>query len=100
MRTPDRDFARTFLADHWIGRWQGIPALASGMIGRAQGWQWVVIVTGFPAVLLGFVTLAYLDDSHLRGPALIRRRTSQRTQPAHASHSTFKIALPEYQNAR
>ena len=27
-----------------------------------HGWQWVFIVTGVPAVLLGFVTLFYLDE--------------------------------------
>jgi MFS family permease len=27
-----------------------------------KGWQWVFMVTGIPAVLMGFVTLAYLDD--------------------------------------
>lgn len=32
-----------------------------GVLGY-QGWQWVFIVTGLPAVLMGIVTLAYLDD--------------------------------------
>jgi len=27
-----------------------------------KGWQWVFMVTGLPAVIMGFVTLAYLDD--------------------------------------
>jgi MFS family permease len=27
-----------------------------------RGWQWVFLVTGGPAVIMGFVTLAYLDD--------------------------------------
>ncbi len=27
-----------------------------------RGWEWVFLVTGVPAVLMGFVTLAYLDD--------------------------------------
>jgi sugar phosphate permease len=27
-----------------------------------KGWQWVFMVTGIPAVIMGFVTLAYLDD--------------------------------------
>ncbi|MFL4993645.1 MAG: MFS transporter, partial [Microvirga sp.] len=33
----------------------------NGLLGM-KGWQWVFIVTGIPAVLMGFVTLAYLDD--------------------------------------
>src|SRR3954471_22746537 len=33
----------------------------NGLLGL-KGWQWVFIVTGIPAVLMGFVTLAYLDD--------------------------------------
>jgi MFS family permease len=27
-----------------------------------HGWQWIFLVTGVPAVLMGFVTLFYLDD--------------------------------------
>jgi sugar phosphate permease len=27
-----------------------------------KGWQWVFMVTGIPAVIMGLVTLAYLDD--------------------------------------
>src|SRR4051812_13512872 len=27
-----------------------------------RGWEWVFLVTGIPAVAMGFVTLAYLDD--------------------------------------
>jgi hypothetical protein len=27
-----------------------------------RGWQWVFIVTGIPAVVIGFITLVYLDD--------------------------------------
>jgi sugar phosphate permease len=27
-----------------------------------KGWQWVFMVTGLPAVIMGFVTLIYLDD--------------------------------------
>jgi sugar phosphate permease len=32
-----------------------------GLLGL-RGWQWVFLVTGIPAVLMGFVTLVYLDD--------------------------------------
>jgi sugar phosphate permease len=32
-----------------------------GLLGM-KGWQWVFIVTGIPAVIIGFVTLGYLDD--------------------------------------
>src|SRR3954463_8404737 len=33
----------------------------NGLLGL-KGWQWVFLVTGVPAVVMGFVTLAYLDD--------------------------------------
>src|SRR4051795_7751042 len=33
----------------------------NGLLGL-KGWQWVFLVTGVPAVIMGFVTLAYLDD--------------------------------------
>jgi len=32
-----------------------------GLLGL-RGWQWVFIVTGIPAVVIGFITLVYLDD--------------------------------------
>ena len=32
-----------------------------GLLGL-RGWQWVFIVTGIPAVVIGFITLFYLDD--------------------------------------
>ena len=33
-----------------------------GLLGF-RGWQWVLIVTGIPAVIIGFITLFYLDDA-------------------------------------
>jgi MFS family permease len=43
-----------------------------GLLGL-RGWQWVFMVTGVPAVIMGFVTLAYLDDrpeqAHFLAPA-------------------------------
>ena len=30
--------------------------------GGYRGWQWVFMVTGVPAIIMGFVTLFYLDD--------------------------------------
>lgn len=40
MQVEGRDFAAAFdaVAGGWRGRWPGLPALASGMIGAAQGW--------------------------------------------------------------
>src|ERR1700738_3075070 len=32
-----------------------------GLLGL-KGWQWVFMVTGIPAVVIGFITLFYLDD--------------------------------------
>jgi MFS family permease len=49
-------------------------AILTGMqgIGGLAGWQWMLIVQGMPALLLGFVVLAWLDDK----PATARWLTS------------------------
>jgi 2-dehydro-3-deoxygalactonokinase len=41
MRTSKRSFAKVFVAmvGEWRRRWPNLPALASGMIGSAQGWR-------------------------------------------------------------
>ncbi|MFC0669593.1 2-dehydro-3-deoxygalactonokinase [Azotobacter chroococcum] len=46
QHVPDGDFARAFaaLTGDWRARWPGLPALAAGMIGSAQGWQEVPYV--------------------------------------------------------
>ncbi len=33
-----------------------------GGVGTLAGWQWLFVIEGIPAVILGFVTLAYLTD--------------------------------------
>ena len=40
MQVEDRDFAGAFgkAAGDWLARWPGLPAIAGGMIGSAQGW--------------------------------------------------------------
>ena len=38
-----------------------------------RGWQWVFLVTGVPAIVIGIVTLFYLDDRPETRP-LPRRR--------------------------
>lgn len=46
QHVPDGDFARAFavVSGDWRIRWPGLPALAAGMIGSAQGWQEVPYV--------------------------------------------------------
>ncbi|MDR3436573.1 2-dehydro-3-deoxygalactonokinase [Telmatospirillum sp.] len=41
MATPDGDFARALesVTGTWTNRWPGLPMIAAGMIGSAQGWQ-------------------------------------------------------------
>ena len=73
-------FLSGLILDHAHGFW-GI-----------SGWRWLFLIEGFPAFLLGFVTLFYLSD----GPATARWLTGaetsalqrrlqreQRSQPAH-----------------
>ena len=44
-----------------------------GLLGL-RGWQWVFIVTGIPAVVIGFITLVYLDERPRDGTFLTPRR--------------------------
>src|SRR5947199_1984776 len=40
--------------------------LKMGGAGGLAGWQWLFLIEGIPAIILGFVTLAYLPDSPKR----------------------------------
>jgi MFS transporter, ACS family, tartrate transporter len=67
---PSRQRARAvafFMAASPITSMIGSPlsgGIMQGMDGVAglQGWQWLFVLEGLPAILLGFVTLAYLPD--------------------------------------
>jgi sugar phosphate permease len=39
----------------------GCSLTGNGLLGL-RGWQWVFMVTGIPAVVIGFITLFYLED--------------------------------------
>jgi len=53
-------------------------------VGGIAGWRWLFLLEGLPAVLLGFVTLSYLDDR----PAEARWLTAaERAEIAHALES-------------
>ena len=58
-----------------------------------EGWQWLFLLEGVPAVVLGFVVLAYLTDSPDRAEWLapaerlwLTERIAREQQTAHARH--------------
>jgi 2-dehydro-3-deoxygalactonokinase len=60
MRTSKRSFAKVFTAmvGGWRRRWPDLPALASGMIGSAQGWceaPYVLCPAGLQSLAAGLV---------------------------------------------
>jgi MFS family permease len=68
-------------------------AIIGGMHGvmGLQGWQWMFIVQGMPAMLLGFVVLAWLDDK----PASARwLRASEKAELQRAIGSMGKLVAP------
>jgi len=67
-----------------------------------RGWQWLFLLEGAPAVLLGFITQAYLDDgpaqsawlSEAERQLLLRRLAEdQRAGEAAHGHGTLRQAL-------
>jgi sugar phosphate permease len=66
-----------------------------------RGWEWVFLVTGIPAVAMGFVTLSYLDDrpetAHFLAPdekEWLRRTLEQETRTMQkTSHANPFAAL-------
>src|SRR5215510_9479010 len=67
-------------------------------IGGLAGWQWLFLIEGLPAVILGFVTLAYLPDGPKTARWLTRdeqswiesRLEAEREQARHQQHHTFR----------
>jgi ACS family tartrate transporter-like MFS transporter len=78
----------------------GLLLKMSGVAGIA-GWQWLFVVEGVPAIILGFVTLAYLPD----GPKtarwlaadetdwIVARLHREREEARHQQHHTLGEAL-------
>ncbi len=68
-----------------------------------SGWRWVFILEGIPAVLIGFVTVAYLTDKPSRAkwlPAdeaewLTEQIATERARKAPAQHHNYWLALKE-----
>ncbi len=71
-----------------------------GDLGLA-GWQWLFLIEGFPAVVLGLVTLRYLTDRPEEArwlPAaerawLVQRLDAERRASAERGHESFRQAL-------
>jgi MFS transporter, ACS family, tartrate transporter len=70
-------------------------------IGGLAGWQWLFLVEGLPAVVLGFVTLAYLPDSPKKAAWLTAeekdwieaRLAAEHEQVVKTGHVTFSGAI-------
>ncbi len=61
-RAVARFMTATAIAGVIGGPVSGVLLKMDGIAGLA-GWQWLFLIEGLPAVILGFVTLAYLPDS-------------------------------------
>jgi MFS family permease len=78
------------------GPLSGLLLEMDGILGL-QGWQWMFLIEGLPAVFLGFVVLVYLTDT----PAQARWLTSEERewlsahmQAEHASaHDKYRVSL-------
>lgn len=84
-----------------IGGPLGAQFLKLDGVGGLQGWQWLFLLEGIPAVLLGGVALRYLTDrpeqAHWLKPDqrewLIRRMTTEQEHQARFHQVTFLQAL-------
>jgi len=79
----------------------GLILQSMDQVGGLWGWQWVFLLEGIPAVILGFITLAYLTDhpSHARWLTPDERtwlvtqiENDRRLLPANRTHS-FAAAM-------
>src|SRR5262245_29151243 len=70
-------------------------------LGGLAGWQWLFLIEGIPAIVLGFVTLAYLPDGPKHASWLsadekewiISRLQRERETMRHQAHHTLGEAL-------
>jgi ACS family tartrate transporter-like MFS transporter len=106
---PTRERARTvalFMAASPITGAVGSP-LSGGIlqfmdqVGGLRGWQWVFLLEGFPAVILGLLALYYLTDRPQQANWLTReerdwlaQKLAQEEQQRHQRHGlTLRLAL-------
>jgi len=99
-RAVARFMTATAIAGVIGGPVSGLLLKMNGIAGLA-GWQWLFLIEGIPAVLLGFVTLAYLPD----GPKfakwltveeqdwIVSRLQQEREQSRHQQHHTLSEAI-------
>ncbi len=69
--------------------------------GGLAGWQWLFLIEGVPAIVLGFITLAYLPDGPKHAKWLnseerdwiVNKLQTEREQARHAAYHTLGEAL-------
>jgi MFS transporter, ACS family, tartrate transporter len=99
-RAVARFMTATAIAGVIGGPLSGLLLKMNGVAGLA-GWQWLFLIEGIPAVLLGFVTLVYLPDSPKHASWLtteekdwiVSRLQQEREQARHQAHHTLREAL-------
>jgi sugar phosphate permease len=103
-------FTALFMASIPIAGIAGGPlagAIMGGLDGAGglAGWQWLFLVEGLPAVILGFVAYAYLDDSPAQAKWLDTSEKAQVARELEAdqvrqrtkgqSHGSFRAAMAD-----
>src|SRR6266850_1339788 len=99
-RAVARFMTATAIAGVIGGPLSGVLLSMDGLAGLA-GWQWLFLLEGLPAVILGFVTLAYLPDGPKHAAWLtpdekawiIARLEQERSQVLRHGHHTLGDAL-------
>jgi D-galactonate transporter len=99
-RAIARFMTATAMAGVIGGPVSGVLLKMNGIAGLA-GWQWLFLIEGLPAVVLGFVTLAYLSDSPKSASWLnddekewiASRLEREREQRLRHGHDTLRAAL-------
>ena len=99
-RAVARFMTATAIAGVIGGPVSGLLLKIDGTAGLA-GWQWLFLIEGLPAVILGFVTLAYLPDSPKTAGWLTAdektwiesKLAAEREQAVHHGHTTLRAAL-------
>jgi ACS family tartrate transporter-like MFS transporter len=99
-RAIARFMTATAMAGVIGGPLSGLLLRMNGVAGLA-GWQWLFLIEGIPAVLLGFVTLAYLPDGPKHASWLTleekewitSRLQRERDEARHRTHTTLRAAV-------